>query len=202
MLWSEPRCRAGAQGKQPPLSSRSLPIHCASAQSLPLASSPEQEEIQNRGSTVTAPSLVECGLSAGSSGPECPAKTLGAREGEESSRVSWLGCPLYHFPNTSCLPPHQGFTHPSARPVPYPPSTCPSATPGFCGHFLLRGRDKAEEPHLSTNEGGGRLAPEASQVEAAGAPVVPGHHASLQEQFSSLSWRSHTCIALMGRCIL
>lgn len=88
-----------------------MPIHCASAQSLPLASSPEQEEIQNRGSTVTAPSLVECGLSAGSSGPECPAKTLGAREGEESSRVSWLGCPLYPFPNTSCLPPHTRGSH-------------------------------------------------------------------------------------------
>lgn len=36
------------------------------------------------------------------------------------------------------------------------------------------------------NESGGRVAPEASQVEAAGTLLVPGHHASFQKQFWSL----------------
>lgn len=55
---------------------------------------------------------------------------------------------------------------------------------------------RPEGSYLLRNEGGGGVAPEASQVEAAGTFLVPGHHASFQEQFWSLSWRNNTCVSL------
>lgn len=45
----------------------------------------------------------------------------------------------------------------------------------------MQGRKARERSYLLRNEGGGGVAPEASQVEAAGTFLVPGHHASFQE---------------------
>lgn len=66
------------------------------------------------------------------------------------------------------------------------PQTCQLPSPNQIHCQRHRGGGP-EGSYLLRNESGGGVAPEASQVEAAGKLVVPGHHASLQEQFSSLS---------------
>lgn len=66
------------------------------------------------------------------------------------------------------------------------PQTCQLPSPNQI-HCQRHTGGGPEGSYLLRNESGGGVAPEASEVEAAGKLVVPGHHASLQEQFSSLS---------------